>query len=408
MPFNWFNVMNTGIPSWAAYDMNNCSDYSLLNPNNISIWNPMFSLPFNMGSPNQANINFGIEEAKNFGARQAQIDFAKIAYRFTGNELNYIKGHSQELLKDKGLTDEQKAQIQKIVDAVKERLEHLEEIKKGIMNGSIDPEEGEAEMSELGKDAEELKKQCAEYAKALAEKIETKQGSDDTSNGDVTGTTSANGAGAGNAGVTDGTGVSSNVQVTSKSSQIQGKQIANDIFCAVDGWFGGTDCGQLDTAVKSIDKNNVMETLNFWDKSLKYGSDSMLESIYDDIFAGDKRKEYTLIIAEALQGKAEDLKLEGFEDDVFAIKRMLNNFWRPDGEIYAKINEMQRKINVEIAKRTNAQQKSETANTKAETGKKAADVVAAKADSTTVAPVDTINVQKADTTLVQKRDTVAA
>ena len=62
----------------------------------------------------------------------------------------------------------------------------------------------------------------------------------------------------------------------------------------------------------SINKDNVVFVMDKWLLSYqdKTGDDSLMETIYDDIFSGDDRKKYTEHILNALKEKADELGID--------------------------------------------------------------------------------------------------
>ena len=79
--------------------------------------------------------------------------------------------------------------------------------------------------------------------------------------------------------------------VTSQNAQTVGAKLAQELYDSID-YNWGTDEEKLDNAMKSITKDNVMEVLDAWNKTQakRFGGESLLESIYGDIFWGDDRE----------------------------------------------------------------------------------------------------------------------
>ncbi len=97
--------------------------------------------------------------------------------------------------------------------------------------------------------------------------------------------------------------------------------------------------------MSSITKDTVMETLDEWNKTKagEFGGESLLESIYGDVFSGDTRKKYTMKILDALKEKADEANID-ISREYDAVVKELDKWWRDDKKIYRLVNEIHKNL----------------------------------------------------------------
>ncbi len=95
----------------------------------------------------------------------------------------------------------------------------------------------------------------------------------------------------------------------------------------------------------SINKDNVIFVMDKWllDYQQKTGDDSLMETIYDDIFSGDDRKKYTEHILNALKEKADELGID-ISPEQAVVESQLSRWWRNDGAIYNAMMDIHAKL----------------------------------------------------------------
>ena len=88
-----------------------------------------------------------------------------------------------------------------------------------------------------------------------------------------------------------------------------------------------------------------METLDAWNKTkaAEFDGESMLESLYGDIFWGDDRAFMTNQILEALKAKADEAGVD-ISTEYNEVKKELDALWRDDEKIFEKINAIHKNL----------------------------------------------------------------
>lgn len=345
--------------------------HGILNPNHVSQWNPMFSIPAGTNVTNTAYVQQGILAAENLGAEMFYNSLASIKIQSVTTKIATLKTQAETLLDDENLNDSQKAKIQKIVDDAKALEEKLTEIAEKANNPRTSRKTVCDDLTKLENNINEVKKSALETIKAIKKELETGN-VEDTEEAEETPaetpeetpaeepeeTTTPTPAQTEETPETQPAqpeqpaqstqnevqSYTQNNYTTSEKAKEAGKIIADAIYEAVDHTWG-TDEEKLKSAMISINGNNVMETLDAWNKSKagEFGGESMLESIYDDIFWGDERKEYTMIILDALAEKAKNAKVD-ISAEYDAVVKELDCWWRDDSKIFKLINEIHKNL----------------------------------------------------------------
>lgn len=90
--------------------------------------------------------------------------------------------------------------------------------------------------------------------------------------------------------------------------EAEAKSLAADIYDSIDGW--GTNDSKLKRTVESINKDNVIEVWEMWERNHEddFGEGNLIKSIADDTSGSDLKK-YQRQIKDALTARAEALGL---------------------------------------------------------------------------------------------------
>jgi len=104
-------------------------------------------------------------------------------------------------------------------------------------------------------------------------------------------------------------------KATEKAEKAKQQNVANickELFVSMKGWTKGTDTPRLEGNLAKIDKNNVIEVLDLWNKtySAQMDGESLIESINNDVHLGwgnKNEQELVLPIKDALVARATDL-----------------------------------------------------------------------------------------------------
>ena len=162
---NWgdsiqFNVFPSYFTSTQAM-----LSHGILNPNHVSQWNPMFSIPMNMGITDPRLINMGMENAYAFVDNYFNNCEFQRNCQTSAHTLTSLKLTCETLLKKENITEAQKAKIQAILDTIETKKQELEEIAKEYSKSGVD-------KKEVREKAEKLKKELVEYNETASKELE--------------------------------------------------------------------------------------------------------------------------------------------------------------------------------------------------------------------------------------------
>ena len=404
-PYAWtsnfgYEMQMNIFPSNMPYYMAELG-HGVLNPNHVSQWNPLFSIPTQDLTTNPALSQQGLNAAYEYGRNlMAQLqDNTKFGQ--AAQSLSAIKGQTEALIKDENLNDEQKQKLKDVQEKAKALQKELDEYKKAMQQEGADKTALREKLNEIAESAKVLEKRFVELVKQIKEELENAEeaeedekqeavedagaaqdaagakkpegGSEGTvgqtagakNNGQSAGKQNsgegaqntgaaeqASAAGQGQTGLTTQS-VNGNTEFSPKYSQSQyttsaaaiqnGKDIAKDLYDSIDGW--GTDEEKLDKAMKSITKDNVMEVLDAWNKTHgKEFGESLLESIYGDIYWNNERAEYTRMLMDALAQKAEEAGIDISDEYGQLNDELKSGFGRDEEKIYELINTIHKNL----------------------------------------------------------------
>ena len=414
-PYAWtsnfgYEMQMNIFPSNMPYYMAELG-HGVLNPNHVSQWNPLFSIPTQDLTTNPALSQQGLNAAYEYGRNlMAQLqDNTKFGQ--AAESLSAIKGQTEALIKDENLNDEQKQKLKDVQEKAKALQKELDEYKKAMQQEGADKTALREKLNEIAESAKVLEKRFVELVKQIKEELENAEeaeedekqeavedagaaqdaagakkpeggsegtvgqtgGSEGTvgqtagakNNGQAEGKQNsgegaqntgaaeqASAAGQGQTGLTTQS-VNGNTEFSPKYSQSQyttsaaaiqnGKDIAKDLYDSIDGW--GTDEEKLDKAMKSITKDNVMEVLDAWNKTHgKEFGESLLESIYGDIYWNNERAEYTRMLMDALAQKAEEAGIDISDEYGQLNDELKSGFGRDEEKIYELINTIHKNL----------------------------------------------------------------
>ncbi len=398
-PYAWtsnfgYEMQMNIFPSNMPYYMAELG-HGVLNPNHVSQWNPLFSIPTQDLTTNPALSQQGLNAAYEYGRNlMAQLqDNTKFGQ--AAQSLSAIKGQTEALIKDENLNDEQKQKLKDVQEKAKALQKELDEYKKAMQQEGADKTALREKLNEIAESAKVLEKRFVELVKQIKEELENAQKADEgekpaeaensaeaekpegasegtegqaaetENNGqaEVEQNTAEGGQNTGAAGQSSAaeqsqTGlttqsVNGNPEFSPKYSQSQyttsaaaiqnGKDIAKDLYDSIDGW--GTDEEKLDKAMKSITKDNVMEVLDAWNKTHgKEFGESLLESIYGDIYWNNERAEYTRMLMDALAQKAEEAGIDISDEYGQLNDELKSGFGRDEEKIYELINTIHKNL----------------------------------------------------------------
>ena len=263
-------------------------------------------------------------------------------------------------MKDEKLTDEQKAKLKTVQDKAKALQQELKEYKAEMQKQDSDKTALRAKLDKIEKDVKALEKEYVEVVKEIKSELEALAKKEENDKANVEDKDKIkddkkvddkaeekvedkdNGKAEANTVQYSAKSTQSQYN-TSKEAQISGAMIAQDVFAAVNG--PGTDDEKLETSMEAITKDNVMEVLDFWNTKYakEFKGESLLESIYDDVFWGNDREKYTRKLMDTLAEKAKDAGVD-ISADYNQLNEELQAFWRDDKKIYELINKIHKNL----------------------------------------------------------------
>lgn len=317
------------------------------------------SAPSTSGIPTPGTQGFN--DAVRRGA--AQI-VAPIFNNMTSQNLNRCLANIQQAktaleaqLTNTNITDEQKKQVNDMLDKVKAQED---ELKKIAGSSDLDPKtayekvgEQEKALRQILVDTSKLIKDINTPASSSTEETTTTSTGETTTAGETT-TTSTTGTAAAHSATTP-EGAS-----TGETSDPQGADAFSEELDAIDQfrdsvYTWGTDDDKMEEVLNfMIDKNNKDEAIKIMIGWNKYRSseegESFMEAFMDDAssgfcHAGGQKVKYGRALARVLRAKAIELGIfDECKDDYAAIEKEMKSFWAIDDDIAKNYDNMLEKI----------------------------------------------------------------
>lgn len=331
----------------------------ITDPNHVSQWNPMFSIPLQGYNTNPFLTQAGLEAAAKYGENLMAQALDGMTYNENAQKLSAISGQCEGLLKDEKLNDEQKAKLKAVQDKVKALQEQLKEYKTEMQKEGSDKTALRAKLDKITKDVKAIEGEYIELIKTIKSELEALEKGEKVDE-DVDGKKDKKVDEKAEEKVEEkaekepeaekkekadeySAKYTQSQYKTTKTAQATGVTLAKDLFDAIDGL--GTDDEKLDNAMNSIKADNVMEVLDAWNKShsKKIGNESLLKSIYNDVFWGNDREKYTRILMDALAEKAKAAGVD-ISSEYNQLNDELKAWWRDDEKIYELINTIHKNL----------------------------------------------------------------
>ena len=361
-PYSWtsaygnqmqFNVMNMSIPPQIAFMAQNCMNPSFWSYYNYSMMSNPYIFSSNSNPAYQTidpkTLQNAYQNAYNSTMEAIQGSMLQASFTSAGNTIATLKGEIETLLKDENLPADKKQQLEnakKQLEELEKKLDKLAKNEEGLSINQI-KEQMEAYRGELAA--------IEDIVKTIKESITTKpteptaptDATDPTAPTDTTSPTTPTGATVPTS-PTEATSATEPTEPTpeeiKEKAVKESREITKNIYVAIEG--PGTDEEKLESAIKSINKDNVVEVFDTWainDYIGKTGDDSLMETIYDDVFSGSKRKEYTLHILNAFIERAQEQGVD-ISAEQAVIEAELGKWWRNDGMIYQMFADIHAKL----------------------------------------------------------------
>ena len=262
-------------------------------PNGLSQWNPMGIGVFdfsNNGVTDPALIAKGNQIAYQYGA-DLVLD---MQFKNACQSLSSLQSQLEGAVKSDKLDEAQKQKLQEVIDEIKALKEEVTEKAK---SGNLKREEKEAVMGQIQELTEKASKAADEVIAEVKEKAENGEGSDDKV--DDKDDDKTEGAGS--------TKSDEEVKKQDKKNKDEAAGIVGLIFEAVDGI--GTNNEQVNQAIEQINKDNIIDVFDTWNKNYKAKEGSLVKRLYEEEFwynGGNKNVETMLAIFEE---KAKELDI---------------------------------------------------------------------------------------------------
>lgn len=219
------------------------------------------------------------------------------------NNIGQAKARLQAKMQDENITEEQRNEIQGILDKLKEQENKLNDIKN---SKDLDPQTAYQKVSQIEADVQKLVREAINV-------INNKPSSGETDEVDD----------ADNADNVDEADEADDADEADEVSQGSVDNFDTDTVAAVDQFYDsvyglGTDDEKMEEVLDLVNKDNVMDLVLGWNKyhSAEKG-ESLMEAFMWDADASQKVK-YGKLIARALRDKAEELGIYDECKDDFA------------------------------------------------------------------------------------------
>lgn len=323
-------------------------------PNGLSQWNPMGIGVFdfsNNGVTDPALIAKGNQIAYQYGA-DLVLD---MQFKNACQSLSSLQSQLEGAVKSDKLDEAQKQKLQEVIDEIKALKEEVTEKAK---SGNLKREEKEAVMGQIQELTEKASKAADEVIAEVKEKAENGEGSDDKV--DDKDDDKTEGAGSAKS--------DEEAKKQDKKNKDEAAGIVGLIFEAVDGI--GTNNEQVNQAIEQINKDNIIDVFDTWNKNYKAKEGSLVKRLYEEEFwynGGNKNVETMLAIFEE---KAKELDIYSeLIKEFTTVKSEIGAAWNTDEK---KVAEAMEKI-YETVKKTEAEQKTKAESEKAKKAEAEAD-----------------------------------
>ena len=358
-PYAWMSdygdqIQMNFFPSRMPYFMAEMA-HGMLTPEHVSQWNPMFSVPVQNYFTDPALIQKGLQDAYNYGRELARKAMDGEKFSQAAQNVSKISGQCESLLADDKLNDEQKTKLKEVQDRAKALQKELEECKKQLEDPNADKTEARKTLDKISKEVTALEKEYVELVKTIKSELEALEkayGDKDENKTDEKPKADEKPAEE-EAAVEEKPSekpeknselkYSQSHYATTQEAKTKGAEMAAVLFNAIEGF--GTKDENLKSEMDKVNKDNVMELLDTWNKSYakRFGGESLLESIYGDVFWGDDREEYTRKLMEALAEKAKEAGID-ISNEYNQLNEELKAWWRDDAKIYELINTIHKNL----------------------------------------------------------------
>ena len=351
-------MMNNTVLPWSA-ELGFMGDYTYFN--NPNLWLQMQMPMFNpyMTMPGIGDT-FMLQNMYNQGFQAAERSFFSNNMGMTNQEIASFKKEIDTLLAQKELPSDKRQKLEEVKKLLEETEKKMQALAQKSASQNL--ETSKAELAQIKEEIKALKQAATLAVKPEEEASETEeteqpeeteqtetpeaetpapsQADDETQTPAAPAETPASPA------ETPAAPAEQEVAEPTEAEQkayTQALDICKNIYVAIDG--PGTKEEMLDAAIMSINKDNVIFVMDKWllDYQARTGDDSLMETIYDDIFSGDTRKKYTEHILTALRAKADELGID-ISPEQAVVESQLGRWWRNDGKIYQAIMDIHAKL----------------------------------------------------------------
>src|SRR5574344_461187 len=309
------------IPSYAGYNLG----YSF-NPTAQQTWGTVGASTASMPTTPQIN-----QEAVVRGAQELLNQKSSQKINTTLSNISMTKSRMQAKLNDKNTTDDQKTQIQELLDKIKEEEDKLKDLAKST---DLDPQTAYQKSSEIESEVNDIVKNAINLLNTGSTTGST------TSTGSTGSTTSTTSTGSTGSTSTTSTGSTGSTTSTTSTHTTQGvSDFDSSVNSAVDAFHdatyrNGTDDDAFNAVCGAISKDNVMDVMLCWNKlhSTEKG-ESFMDAFMWDADSGQKTK-YGKQIARALRDKAEELGVyDQCQQDFAAIDKEMGSWFYVSNDI---------------------------------------------------------------------------
>ena len=338
-------MMNNTILPWSA-ELGLMGDFTYFNSPNLwlQMQMPMFN-PY-MTMPGMMSDTFMLQNMYNQGFMMAEQSFFNSDMGMTAQEIASFKKELETILAQKELPADKKKKLEEIKKLLEETEKKLKALAQSAPKQNL--QESKNKLAEIKGEIQALKQAATLAVKPEEETSESEETEESEQSEQPQQTETPQGE---TPAAPPSQTPAQPQQPASSSEPTEAEQeaysqalnICKDIYVAIDG--PGTDEEKLDAAIMSINKDNVIFVMDKWLLSYqdKTGDDSLMETIYDDIFSGDDRKKYTEHILNALKEKADELGID-ISPEQAVVESQLGRWWRNDGKIYQAIMDIHAKL----------------------------------------------------------------